>query len=132
MPGVHPATGELRWTFDWPSLNAGLGLIPVLIGLFAIGKILTDLFGGERQVERTDCADSPWLTLNEWKAHAKNLLRSSGIGTVIGVPVRPAATVGLAAAAHVLFGEHRRSLLETAVSRKLGARRTIGRSLGAS
>ena len=98
MPGMHPATGELRWTFGWASLNSGLGLIPVLIGLFAIGKIMVDLFGDDAEIEQSDCADSPWLSLGEWKAHVKNLLRSSGIGTVIGVLPGIGANIGSLAA----------------------------------
>ena len=98
MPGMHPATGELRWTLGWPSLNSGLGLIPVLIGLFAIGKILTDLLGGDRELDQSDCKDSPWLSLGEWKVHAKNLLRSSGIGTLIGVLPGIGANIGSLAA----------------------------------
>jgi len=98
MPGMHPTTAELRWTFGWPSLNSGLGLIPVLIGLFAIGKILTDLLGGDHEVEQSDCNDSPWLSLGEWKRHAKNLLRSSGIGTLIGVLPGIGANIGSLAA----------------------------------
>ena len=98
MPGMHPATGELRWTLGWPSLNSGLGLIPVLIGLFAIGKILTDLLGANRELEQADCKDSPWLSLEEWKAHTRNLLRSSGIGTLIGVLPGVGANIGSLAA----------------------------------
>jgi putative tricarboxylic transport membrane protein len=98
MPGMHPATGELRWTLSWPSLNSGLGLIPVLIGLFAIGKILTDLLGGNRELEQSGCKDSPWLSLGEWKAHTRNLLRSSGIGTLIGVLPGIGANIGSLAA----------------------------------
>ena len=98
MPGMHPATGELRWTLSWPSLNSGLGLIPVLIGLFAIGKILTDLLGANRELEQADCKDSPWLSLDEWKAHTRNLLRSSGIGTLIGVLPGIGANIGSLAA----------------------------------
>jgi putative tricarboxylic transport membrane protein len=98
MPGMHPATGELRWTLSWPSLNSGLGLIPVLIGLFAIGKILTDLLGADRELEQSDCKDSPWLSLDEWMAHTRNLLRSSGIGTLIGVLPGIGANIGSLAA----------------------------------
>ena len=98
MPGMHPATGELRWTLGFPSLNAGFGLIPVLIGLFAVGKIFTDLFGREKEVEQTPCADSPWLALGEWRAHVKNLLRSSCIGTLIGVLPGIGANIGSLAA----------------------------------
>ncbi len=98
MPGVHPATGELRWTFGITPMNDGFRLIPVLIGMFAIGKIITDLTGGEPAVKRSPGNDSAWIPWADWKAHWKNLLRSSGIGTVIGVLPGVGANIGSLAA----------------------------------
>ncbi|MEM7383414.1 MAG: tripartite tricarboxylate transporter permease [Verrucomicrobiota bacterium] len=98
MPGTHPATGELRWAFGIVSLNDGFRLIPVLVGLFAIGKILTDLSGTSESVEGTRGVDSSWIPIAEWKRHGINLLRSSGIGTVIGVLPGVGANIGSLAA----------------------------------
>ena len=42
MPGVDPATGMPRLTFDWYMLNGGLQLLPVLIGTFAVSQIIKD------------------------------------------------------------------------------------------
>lgn len=98
MPGTHPATGELRWTFDLAAMNDGFGLVPVLVGLFAVGKILGDLTAGSARVERTRCGDSSWIPLAQWKRHMGNLLRSSGIGTVIGILPGVGANIGSLAA----------------------------------
>ncbi len=98
MPGVHPATGELRWTLGVTALNDGFRLIPVLIGLFAIGKILGDLTGDGGGVEQAKGDDSAWVPWKAWKAQAANLLRSSGLGTLIGVLPGVGANIGSLAA----------------------------------
>ena len=38
--GMDVATGEPRFTFGMHSLFDGLGLVPVIMGLFGIGEIL--------------------------------------------------------------------------------------------
>lgn len=98
MPGIHPATGELRWTLGMTSMNEGFRLIPVLIGMFAIGKIIEDLIGKKNKVEKVSGNDSAWIPLNDWKIHLSNLLRSSGIGTMIGVLPGVGANIGSLAA----------------------------------
>ena len=98
MPGMHPATGELRWTLGMTAMNDGFRLIPVLIGLFAIGKILGDLTGEPGEVSRAKGEDRAWVDWATWKVQFNNLLRSSGIGTLIGVLPGVGANVGSLAA----------------------------------
>jgi putative tricarboxylic transport membrane protein len=43
MPGVDPSAGQPRLTFDWYMLNGGLKLLPVLIGVFAVSQIISDI-----------------------------------------------------------------------------------------
>jgi putative tricarboxylic transport membrane protein len=96
MPGVAPGTGQVRLTLGIPDLNDGLDLLPVLIGLFALGQILTE-------AARADCGPADrvapgragmFLTFAEWKAQAVNLLRSSVIGTWIGLLPGIGANIG--------------------------------------
>ena len=98
MPGMHPATGELRWTMEFTSMNEGFRLIPVLIGMFAIGKILDDILGKAEKVEKVTGKDSAWIPLSDWKKHFVNLIRSSGIGTLIGILPGVGANIGSLAA----------------------------------
>ena len=98
MPGTHPATGELRWTFGAVAMNDGFRLIPVLVGMFAIGKILSDLSGGSTKMERSKGDDSSWVPFADWRRHLGNLVRSSGIGTVVGVLPGVGANIGSLAA----------------------------------
>ncbi|MEK9634904.1 MAG: tripartite tricarboxylate transporter permease, partial [Opitutae bacterium] len=98
MPGMHPATGELRWTLGMTSMNEGFRLIPVLIGMFAIGKILEDITGKGGTVEKVAGNDSAWIPLGTWRKQFANLFRSSGIGTLIGVLPGVGANIGSLAA----------------------------------
>ena len=39
----RPITGQLRLTFGFEALESGIGLMPVLIGAFAINQIFKDI-----------------------------------------------------------------------------------------
>ena len=82
--------GETRLMFDFmvPFLEEGFSLLPVLIGLFGLATILEE---AEKGVAEEDlCAD---LSLSNkvnfswsvFKGQTMNLLRSSGIGTFVGM-----------------------------------------------
>ncbi len=44
--GLNQSTGEPRLTFGSPDLMQGLGIVPVMIGLFGLGEVLSTLRGG--------------------------------------------------------------------------------------
>jgi putative tricarboxylic transport membrane protein len=95
MPGSDPATGELRLTFGINELAAGFHLLPVLIGVFAIGQILTDLAGMDCKWERLPLSTKGILmSVRDVKAQAVNLIRSSLIGTWIGIMPGVGGNVG--------------------------------------
>ena len=99
LPGAHPSSGEPRLTFGFVEMDAGFRLLPVLIGVFALGKILRDLQEGDSgSAERIAGDDKPWLSLQEWRSHFGNLFRSSCIGSFIGALPGVGANVGSLAA----------------------------------
>jgi putative tricarboxylic transport membrane protein len=80
MPGVDPALGMPRLTFDWYLLNGGLKLLPVLIGVFAVSQIINDALEIGRVGERiTVSSKGILMSLSDFKAQAVNLIRSSVI-----------------------------------------------------
>ena len=91
--GVHFATGITRFTFDQPILTAGIPLVPVLIGLFAISEVIRRSGGvgidrpstSKRNLELPNRSDIVRL-----KGTA---LRASGIGTMVGIIPGEGATV---------------------------------------
>jgi putative tricarboxylic transport membrane protein len=99
MPGVAEATGEVRMTLGFEELNGGLKLLPVLIGLFALSQVITDVLRSDNSIEQIAISDQKLVpALADWKLHAVNMLRSSVIGTWIGILPGIGANIGSVAA----------------------------------
>ncbi|MBT3359303.1 MAG: tripartite tricarboxylate transporter permease [Rhodospirillales bacterium] len=86
MPGMDPSLGQMRLTFGFHDLDAGLKLLPVLIGAFAISQIIKDAVEIDWKpkmmaVQRKGIM----LGVKDFKAHGINMVRSSVIGTWIGL-----------------------------------------------
>ncbi len=86
LPGLDQSAGTMRLTFGFTELTGGFHVLPVLIGLFAVSQVLNDVVWIERRVERVAFSlQGLFLSLHDWTAQAGNLLRSSLIGTWIGI-----------------------------------------------
>jgi putative tricarboxylic transport membrane protein len=95
MPGVDPAGGMPRLTFGANSMNSGLGLLPVLIGVFCVSQLIADIIDIDRKPKSTEVSSKGILmTLQDWKDQAGNLIRSSLIGTWIGILPGVGANIG--------------------------------------
>lgn len=95
MPGASPATGDVRWTFGFHELDDGFKLLPVLIGMFAVSQIVHELMTLHEPAASIDAASSKldWRW-SDWMRHKVNLLRSSLLGTVIGILPGIGANIG--------------------------------------
>ena len=95
LPGSSPATGNTRLTLGIAELDDGFKLLPVLIGLFAVNQVIKEMLKPQRESTSviTD-AGTVWLPLSEWSRHIVNLLRSSLIGTWIGILPGVGANIG--------------------------------------
>jgi len=86
--GMSPLGGDVRLTFGYPELQAGVELIVALIGFFCLPEILTSIVG-KRQKGYTSQKVTPKLSVI-WEVIAALfkrpvlMLRSSFIGTFIG------------------------------------------------
>ncbi|MCK5193755.1 MAG: tripartite tricarboxylate transporter permease, partial [Desulfobulbaceae bacterium] len=86
MPGVDPSTGGVRLTFGFHAMDAGFRLLPILMGVFAVGQIITEIISVERRMSSIKMSMKGILmSLKDWKSQAFNLLRSSLIGTWVGI-----------------------------------------------
>jgi putative tricarboxylic transport membrane protein len=95
MPGVDPSTGQPRLTWDYYLLNGGLKLLPVLIGVFAVTQIIVDIIDLNRRTEQVEMSRKGILmSLRDWKDQAFNLIRSSVIGTWVGILPGVGASIG--------------------------------------
>ncbi len=91
MIGTEPVTALPRLTFDIYQLESGLSLIPVAIGLLAFSEILIQLerlgVGTGTEGAARNFSDRPedrFVSLKEFFANTKTLLRSSAIGIGVG------------------------------------------------
>ena len=103
--GLDPITGDLRNTFDNPNLFSGLSLVPVLVGLFAMSQVIVtveDVFRGVTL--KGGNLSSKGLSLRDMKDNVVNFLRSSVIGTLIGI----VPATGVSAATFMAYGEAKR------------------------
>ena len=105
LPGLNESDGQLRLTFGADALSAGFGLLPVLLGVFVMSQIIRDTAGGAGQAIRSVARlEGPRLPrLSDVRRHGVNMLRSSVIGTFIGV----LPGVGASIAAMIAYGTAR-------------------------
>ena len=86
--GMSPTGTVTRYTFGFPMMRGGLELVGVLIGIFAIPQVI-DMVGGSRtkpEISRFKNRRGVNLrVIRELLAHPIGLLRSSAIGTAIGI-----------------------------------------------
>lgn len=97
LPGLHPATGQIRYTFGIEELSDGFRLLPVLIGLFAFGQAFRDLIapdGSNCAPEPANASNRGKVSLRTWAGQILNMVRSSLIGTGIGILPGIGANIG--------------------------------------
>ena len=95
MPGIAVATGQARLTFGIPELIDGFKLLPVLIGLFAVNQIFRDILDikDESKMEVIETKGVA-LRFKDLVDHGFNMVRSSVIGTWIGLLPGIGANIG--------------------------------------
>lgn len=106
--GVDSASGAMRYSFGNVFLMKGLGLTPVLLGVFAFPNILNNICSrGYRNsfAGKADYANSQDLTKEEKKRCMPIILKSTIIGSIIGAI--PGAGAGIAA--FMAYNEGKRS-----------------------
>jgi putative tricarboxylic transport membrane protein len=84
LPGIDSSIGQARLTFGSDALLAGFGLLPVLIGAFAISQILRD----SSSTKKMGNMELPKRRLPIFRSDIRygfRLLRGSVIGTWIGL-----------------------------------------------
>lgn len=89
MIGLAPIDGYHRFTFGWNALDGGLGLLPVLLGLFALSEVMKHAAEARTTVPTTV---PPFrlkgffgVTWRNFRAYLPNFLRSSAIGVGVGL-----------------------------------------------
>ena len=91
--GIHLTTGVERFTFDIPELSEGINFIPVLIGLFAMGELLNQSQKLDTVYHRISSVVVRLPSRDDFRRIRGTIMRSSGIGTFIGILPAEGATV---------------------------------------
>lgn len=103
--GVDSVMGEARFTFGVLDLMAGISLVPVTVGLFAISEIIGWIVTREAVSRMGALTGSVWRGLADTFRHPVALVRSTAIG--IGVGITPG--VGAVAASFLAYAVEKRS-----------------------
>lgn len=90
--GISPVGGEVRFTFGMTEMQGGIPLVVALIGLFTIPTIIDMVVApGQRAAamakegENRRRGSELWSTVRDLLSRPVNLVRSSVIGTFVGI-----------------------------------------------
>lgn len=106
MIGMDNTTGSMRFIFGTKTLRGGINLIPAVIGLFAIAEMIKQGIGigqdgRENQIRKLTDFKFTDIWKETWRKYSGVLLKSSAIGTFIGI----LPGTGGAIAAFLAYGE---------------------------
>ncbi|MBS7700807.1 MULTISPECIES: tripartite tricarboxylate transporter permease [unclassified Chelatococcus] len=95
MPGLDPSSGANRLTFGWIELTAGLDLLPVILGIFAISQLMSDTVNIEEEnAGRLKVTmKGVLISVRDYVTHGWNMIRSALIGIGIGILPGVGATI---------------------------------------
>lgn len=85
--GIDSLSSYTRYTFGIKNLAAGLNLIPLLIGIFAVSQIIEESTKKTKGLEQPKVSSTKGfgISLKEIVMQAKNFIPASIIGLVIGI-----------------------------------------------
>ncbi|OGP55216.1 MAG: transporter [Deltaproteobacteria bacterium RBG_13_52_11b] len=83
--GLDIIMGEPRFTFDFQELLDGIGVVPLVVGLFGISEVLVNVEVEMQQTIIKTPITKLLPSLQDWKDSAKPILRGSVLGFFIGI-----------------------------------------------
>jgi putative tricarboxylic transport membrane protein len=111
--GIDPISSYQRFTWGNSILRSGIEMIPVMIGLFAIGEVLRqtakhDEIRIDDTNRETAQAKTVFPSLREWLAVKWTVVRSSILGTAVGILPGAGSTIAafLCYATEVKLSKH--------------------------
>ncbi|MDA8584821.1 tripartite tricarboxylate transporter permease [Rhodobacteraceae bacterium] len=83
--GLDPVSGVQRFTFGSPYLDAGIALVPFLVGLFSISEVLMQVETPVRASDNDTGAAASAKAFGSLLARPFNYIRSSLMGVFVGI-----------------------------------------------
>ena len=83
--GMDAISGKYRFTYGFQTLADGVGLVPLVMGLFGVSEVLENL---EREFKRDILAAKfrgLFPTAEDWKVCIGSILRGTGLGFFLGL-----------------------------------------------
>jgi len=91
--GIDPISGVSRFTFGSVHLYDGFSLIPALIGLFALSEVFKQIDEQNFKNKKVKLEKTEWPSLFDYWKLKMTILKSSLIGTFIGIFPGAGATI---------------------------------------
>src|SRR5215471_11496831 len=85
MIGIDNMTGHFRYSFDLNELGDGIGIVPVAVGLFGLGEILSTPSTSVRGEIITPRLRDLLPNRREWREAAFPIARGTVLGFIIGI-----------------------------------------------
>jgi putative tricarboxylic transport membrane protein len=83
--GVDPHTGEFRFTYGTIALRDGLGIVPIIMGLFGISEVMRNVGISLHQSILETKIKGLFPTLQDWKDSKWPIFRGTVLGFCLGV-----------------------------------------------
>jgi putative tricarboxylic transport membrane protein len=90
--GIDPSTGVTRFAFGNVELLGGIGFLEVVIGLFAVSEVMSQVRGGTPDSIRTRFREM-LLTREDWRRSRMPIVRGGLLGFLLGVLPGAGATL---------------------------------------
>lgn len=90
--GLDPQSGVARFTFGNVNMINGIGFLPIVIGLFAIGEVLTQVGAGSHEPIRTRVRDMI-IRKDDLRRLPKPIARGGILGFLLGILPGAGATL---------------------------------------
>lgn len=83
--GIDVESGAYRMTMGFPELVDGIGIVPVAMGLFGMGEIITNLEKKEQGTVVESEIKGLWPSKDDFRRCWPVVLRATGLGSLLGL-----------------------------------------------
>lgn len=102
--GTDPVSARLRFVYDVTVLRGGLGIIPVLMGLFGVSEVLSSVGSKEvRSIVKTKIRNL-FPSIQDWQDSSFPILRGTFLGFFLGI----LPGIGLSVPTFISYGLEKR------------------------
>jgi len=93
--GLDPRTAYPRYNYGYSEFLDGISFVPVMIGLFGLAEVLTQISERHLQLDKPPSAlGRIWPKAAEWKKMLPGMLTGAGVGTLVGAVPAAGGDIG--------------------------------------